>query len=87
MAEGNPLFIEQLTAFRKEDGSAIGMAGSIRGVLDARLDRLGREERAVLERASVVGRSFSLVSVLGADPGAGTRARAERGCSTWRERV
>ena len=64
MAEGNPLFMEQLAAIAKEDGSALGMAGSIRGVLEARLDRLGREERAVLERASVVGRSFSLAAVL-----------------------
>jgi class 3 adenylate cyclase len=64
MAEGNPLFIEQLAAIASEDGSATGMAGSIRGVLHARLDRLGQEERAVLERASVIGRSFSLAAVL-----------------------
>jgi class 3 adenylate cyclase/tetratricopeptide (TPR) repeat protein len=64
MAEGNPLFMEQLAAVAKEDDSVVGMAGSIRGVLEARLDRLGREERAVLERASVVGRSFSLMAVL-----------------------
>jgi len=64
MAEGNPLFMEQLAAMASEDGSAVGIADSIRGVLHARLDRLGREERAVLERASVVGRSFSLTAVL-----------------------
>ena len=40
------------------------LSGSIRGVLHARLDRLDQEERAVLERASVVGRSFSLEAVL-----------------------
>ena len=42
----------------------VALSGSIRGVLHARLDRLDPEERAVLERASVLGRSFSLDSVL-----------------------
>jgi class 3 adenylate cyclase/tetratricopeptide (TPR) repeat protein len=64
LAEGNPLFIEQLAAFAHEDGEGVALAGSIRGVLHARLDRLHREERAVLERAAVVGRSFSLEAVL-----------------------
>jgi class 3 adenylate cyclase len=64
MAEGNPLFIEQLAAFAQEDGPGVALVGSIRGVLHARLDRLGREERAVLERAAVVGRSFSLQALL-----------------------
>ena len=40
------------------------MPGSIRGVLHARLDRLDREERSALQRAAVVGRSFSLEAVL-----------------------
>ena len=64
MAEGNPLFMEQLAAIVIEDGAEIGMASSIRGVLQARLDRLGQAERVVLERASVVGRSFSLAALL-----------------------
>ncbi len=64
MSEGNPLFLEQLVAFADEDSASIELAGSIRGVLHARLDRLGREERSVLERAAVAGRSFSLAAVL-----------------------
>jgi class 3 adenylate cyclase/tetratricopeptide (TPR) repeat protein len=64
MSEGNPLFLEQLAAFAGEDSASIELAGSIRGVLHARLDRLDREERAVLERAAVAGRSFSLEAVL-----------------------
>ena len=68
LAEGNPLFIEQLAAFASEEGEdvteTVGLGGSIRGVLHARLDRLGPEERAVLERAAVLGRSFSLDAVL-----------------------
>ncbi|HEU5215691.1 MAG TPA: adenylate/guanylate cyclase domain-containing protein [Gaiellaceae bacterium] len=64
LAEGNPLFIEQLAAFAGEEGDAVALSGSIRGVLHARLDRLAPDERAVLERAAVVGRSFSLEAVL-----------------------
>jgi class 3 adenylate cyclase len=65
LAEGNPLFIEQLAAFAGEGGVAeVTLSGSIRGVLHARLDRLDREERDVLERASVLGRSFPLDAVL-----------------------
>jgi class 3 adenylate cyclase len=64
LAEGNPLFIEQLTAFAGEEGADVTLSGSIRGVLHARLDRLDPEERAVLERASVIGRSFPLEAVL-----------------------
>ena len=64
MSEGNPLFLEQLVAYAGETSASIELAGSIRGVLHARLDRLDREERAVLERAAVAGRSFSLEAVL-----------------------
>ena len=82
LAEGNPLFIEQLAAFAGEEGEDVTLSGSIRGVLHARLDRLDPEERAVLERASVLGRSFALDAVLAADavrragPGARPRVRA-----------
>ncbi|HKD93308.1 MAG TPA: adenylate/guanylate cyclase domain-containing protein [Gaiellaceae bacterium] len=64
LAEGNPLFIEQLAAFAGEEGDHVPLSGSIRGVLHARLDRLDAEERHVLERASVIGRSFPLEAVL-----------------------
>ena len=64
LAEGNPLFIEQLAAFAGEGGVGVALSGSIRGVLHARLDRLDREERDVLEGAAVLGRSFPLDAVL-----------------------
>ena len=70
LAEGNPLFIEQLAAFAGEGGLDVTLSGSIRGVLHARLDRLDREERDVLERASVLGRSFPLDAVLQLMPAA-----------------
>ena len=65
LAEGNPLFIEQLAVFAGEEGGTnVRLSGSIRGVLHSRLDRLDLEERVVLERAAVIGRSFSLEAVL-----------------------
>jgi class 3 adenylate cyclase len=70
MAEGNPLFIEQLALFAREDGGSVTLVDSIRGVLHARLDRLESEARAVLERAAVIGRSFSLRTILDTVPAA-----------------
>jgi class 3 adenylate cyclase/tetratricopeptide (TPR) repeat protein len=63
VAEGNPLFMEQFAAIGDGIGEGV-IASSIRGLLHARLDRLERPEVAVLERAAVVGRSFSLAAVL-----------------------
>jgi class 3 adenylate cyclase len=62
-AEGNPLFLEQFAAIADE-ASPAPMAGSVRAVLQARLDRLARPESSVLERAAVVGRSFTLDALL-----------------------
>ncbi|HEX3224522.1 MAG TPA: adenylate/guanylate cyclase domain-containing protein [Gaiellaceae bacterium] len=57
-AEGNPLFVEQILAMSAE-ASAFSVPPTIQALLAARLDLLGDDERAVLERASVVGRFFS----------------------------
>ncbi len=54
VAQGNPLFAEQLLAARDED-PADGVPASLRGLLTMRLDRLGPGERDVLRCASVVG--------------------------------
>ena len=56
-AEGNPLFLEQLVAVGAESGGA-ALPSTIQAVLAARIDRLEPGERAVLELASVQGRSF-----------------------------
>ncbi len=56
-AEGNPLFLEQLVAVGADDGGS-ALPSSIHAVLAARIDRLDPGERAVLELASVQGRSF-----------------------------
>jgi tetratricopeptide (TPR) repeat protein len=61
-AEGNPLFVEQLVALAAE-GDTVGvehqLPETIQALLAARLDRLGPGERAVLERAAVIGREFT----------------------------
>jgi class 3 adenylate cyclase/tetratricopeptide (TPR) repeat protein len=57
-AEGNPLFVEQMLAMLTEDGGKLEVPPTIQGLLAARLDRLSAEERAVIERASVVGKRF-----------------------------
>ncbi|MGH8912852.1 MAG: ATP-binding protein, partial [Acidimicrobiia bacterium] len=82
-AEGNPYFIEELVKWLIDEGvietdaegwkvieEAIGgthVPGTLRGVLQARLDSLDRSDRSVIERASVVGRVFwdSAVATLG----------------------
>lgn len=60
-AEGNPLFLEQLLAMATEvgaEGGELPIPPTIEALLAARLDRLGAGERAVLDRASVVGKEF-----------------------------
>ena len=72
-AEGNPLFVEEMLAMLIDDGllsrsdghwvatgdlSAITVPPTIHALLAARLDRLGRDERAVIERGSVEGKVF-----------------------------
>ena len=70
-AEGNPLFVEQLLAMLAEDGDSDGkleVPPTIQAVLAARLDHLAPSERAVIERASVVGARFWTGAVAGLTP-------------------
>jgi class 3 adenylate cyclase/tetratricopeptide (TPR) repeat protein len=77
-AEGNPLFLEELLAMLIEDGrlrrqdgrwvandlAAASTPPTIQALLAARLDRLAGEERALLDRASVMGQAFDRAAVL-----------------------
>jgi DNA-binding SARP family transcriptional activator len=65
IAEGNPLYVEQLVASVEEAGPEAleTVPGSIEALLASRLDRLGPEERAVAQRAAVVGRRFAPAAV------------------------
>jgi DNA-binding SARP family transcriptional activator/class 3 adenylate cyclase/tetratricopeptide (TPR) repeat protein len=83
-AEGNPLFVEQLLAMSAEEpllGGEREIPGSIQSLLAARLDRLGPGERAVIERAAVIGREFSPEAAIellppDAQPSAGQHLRS-----------
>jgi class 3 adenylate cyclase/predicted ATPase len=57
-AEGNPLFLEQMVAMLADGGASTEVPPTIQALLAARLDRLDPVERAVLERAAVVGKVF-----------------------------
>jgi class 3 adenylate cyclase/tetratricopeptide (TPR) repeat protein len=72
-AEGNPLFVEEMLRMliddgllRRDDGhwiatvdlSEVSTPGTIQALIAARLDRLEEDERAVIQRASVVGKVF-----------------------------
>ncbi len=79
LAEGNPLFAEQFVALLATDGveALPSSAPTIHAILAARLDRLGPGERAVAERAAVVGREFTVEAVAALLPPAAAS-------STWR---
>ena len=63
-AEGNPLFIEQLAAHALDGPVEVGrVPASLESLLASRLDSLPVAERAVLERAAIVGREFTRVAV------------------------
>jgi class 3 adenylate cyclase/tetratricopeptide (TPR) repeat protein len=63
LAEGNPLFVEQLVAYAEEEQDEAvqvldAVPPSVEALLASRLDLLAPEERTVLQRAAVVGREF-----------------------------
>ncbi|MBI1817965.1 MAG: AAA family ATPase [Deltaproteobacteria bacterium] len=77
-SEGNPLFLAELVRMLVNDGAlkregdrwtaavdlaAFDMPPTIHALLAARIERLRPEDRAVLERAAVVGRQFSRTAV------------------------
>jgi class 3 adenylate cyclase/tetratricopeptide (TPR) repeat protein len=65
-AEGNPLFVEEMVAMVREGGvdGEVVVPPTIHALLQARLDRLGGDERTVIERGSVEGKIFHRGAVL-----------------------
>lgn len=72
-AEGNPFFVEEVIAWLVDTGTirpgpqhwtvlpspvTTAVPGTLRALLEARLDALPRPERALVDRASVIGRVF-----------------------------
>ena len=83
-AEGNPLFVEQMVSMLLDRGiiqtvddrwvatgdvSEMSIPPTIQALLAARLDHLNREERAVIEPASVIGLVFAEPAVEELVPG------------------
>jgi tetratricopeptide (TPR) repeat protein len=64
-SDGNPLFVEQMAAMLDEGVAAaeLEVPPTILALLAARLDRLARPERAVLEPAAVAGLTFPRAAV------------------------
>ena len=59
VAEGNPLFLEEMFALvRDSPGGQVEVPATIQALLAARLDQLDPAERSVLERGAVEGRVF-----------------------------
>jgi class 3 adenylate cyclase/tetratricopeptide (TPR) repeat protein len=62
VAQGNPLYTEQLVAMLADEARAavelVALPPTIQALLAARLDRLDPFDREVLERAAVVGKEF-----------------------------
>jgi class 3 adenylate cyclase len=74
VAEGNPLFIEQIAASIGETAPG-RLPTSVRGIVAARLDALPRAERAVLLDAAVIGKVFWLDALQTLSSGHGDVAR------------
>jgi predicted ATPase/DNA-binding SARP family transcriptional activator len=82
-AEGNPLFVEEMFSMLIDDGllvrerdrwvatddlSAVRVPPTIQALLSARLDQLDLAERAVVERAAVVGKVFQEEAIVELSP-------------------
>jgi class 3 adenylate cyclase len=80
IADGNPLFIEQLAAALAESGDpSAPLPTTVREIIAARLDALPPRERSVLLDAAVAGRVFwrGALERMAADPGTLTDTLAE----------
>ena len=91
-AGGNPLLLDQLARYLRETGALVTVEGGWRAVRDlaeaglpdgarallgARLDGLPTADRALLQDAAIIGRTFNAEAVraLGADPDTGVLDR------------
>jgi class 3 adenylate cyclase/tetratricopeptide (TPR) repeat protein len=101
IGEGNPLFLEELLAMLVEEGrlrldggrwvaddlAAASIPPTIQAVLAARLDRLAAGERAVLDRASVMGQVFDRTALLALSPPAARASLPDRLLSLVRKEL
>jgi len=64
-AGGNPLYAEEFARMLAERGATDALPETLQGIISARLDLLEPGEKALLQRAAVVGRTFWLGSLNG----------------------
>jgi DNA-binding SARP family transcriptional activator len=71
-SEGNPLFLQEMAALARERETT-AVPATIQALIAARLERLGSEERDLLERGAIEGQVFhrSGLEALGGKPTAG----------------
>jgi class 3 adenylate cyclase len=62
-AGGNPLFVTEMVAMAREAGGDVAVPPNLKALLAARLDRLERPERSVLELGAVEGELFHRTAV------------------------
>ena len=80
-ADGNPLFIEEMVAMVDEAGTAeVTVPPTIQALLQARLDGLAAEERAVDRTGAVEGQVFHRSAVLELAPELRAGSTCPRGC-------
>jgi len=87
-AEGNPLFIIELSRARDVPGHGIPV--TLHGAIGARLDELPTEDRELLQRAAVAGETFNVAdaSLLSGRPAQSVASAIDRLCDlTYLQRV
>jgi class 3 adenylate cyclase/tetratricopeptide (TPR) repeat protein len=59
-AEGNPLFVEEIARMFREGEGPDRLPDSVQALIAARIDRLGPDEKRILQTAALIGRIFWL---------------------------
>ena len=69
-AEGNPLFLEEMSALARDARGVVDVPPTIRALLQARLDTLNDDERTVIQRGAIEGQVFHRGAVTALAPAA-----------------
>jgi tetratricopeptide (TPR) repeat protein len=68
LADGNPFFLEEILAMAGEGAVSGTVPDTVQGVIAARIDLLPPAEKRLLQRASVIGRSFDTAQLAALAP-------------------
>ena len=76
-SEGNPFYLEELLNFIKDQGvslsdpeaaTSLELPSSLHSLILSRIDQLTENQKTMLKLASVIGRTFTLKTLLGVNP-------------------